>query len=278
MSPTTPSGDTHAPPHLITHLLPLAFAAAALSFAGCGHRLERQRLTVGPGPAAALDRRLPPWLHDLRSRGTCGRGRAVGFRERDPALLADRLDRLRRLAQQAADCEAPFTVHLLTGSRSERVYHTVFDSPLGTEIARDRQVDQMAEEAMAAVAPTLEAATSATDSGAGSDPGAAYRVLADELALLEPGAGIDALVLSDGVTVTAAVDLNRSLDGADLDDLATQVAPAVDLGGRVAVDWPAVGRTADPAAPPGPWLDTLRSLWQRVCESRHAAACSVTTI
>ncbi len=198
--------------------------------------------------------------------------------ERDPALLADRLDRLRHLAQQAADCEAPFTVHLLTGSRSDRIFDTVFDSPLGTEIARDRQVDPMADDAMAVVIPALEAAYGGADDGAGSDPGAAYRVLADELKRLGPDAGIDALVLSDGVTVTATVDLNRSLEGADLDELAAQVAPVVDLGGRVAVDWPAVGHTADPAAPPGPWLDALRALWQRVCETRHAASCTVTTI
>ncbi len=199
--------------------------------------------------------------------------------ERDPELLADRLARVRTVARQAADCEAPFTLHLLTGSRSDRIYQTVFDSPLGTEIARDRQVEAMAEEAMAALTPALEAAASqASDDGAGSDPGAAYRVLTDELAVLGPDADIDALVLSDGVTVTAAVDLNRAIDAAELDQLAAQVAPTVDLGGRVAIAWPAVGRTADPAAPPGPWIDALRSLWQRVCEQRNAASCTVTTI
>lgn len=259
------------------HPLRLAFAAAALSLAGCGQAASTASASPsGSGPAPT------PWTGDCPH----GDGPAVAHvavvelsaSERDPALLADRLARLRHLAQQAADCEAPFTVHLLTGSRSDRVYDTVFDSPLGTEIARDRQVNGMADDAMAAVTPALEAAYGGAVAGAGSDPGAAYRVLADELALLGPNATIEALVLSDGVTVTAAVDLNRSLAGADLDELATQVAPEVDLGGRVAVDWPAVGHTADPAAPPGPWLDTLRSLWQRVCETRHAASCTVTTI
>lgn len=236
-------------------------------------------------PAASATTSADPWTGDCpHADGDSSTTAHVAIvelsaSERDPALLADRLARLRHLAQQAADCEAPFTVHLLSGSRSDRIYDTVFDSPLGTETARDRQVDGMADEAMAAVTPALEAAASAaTDGGAGSDPGAAYRVLADELQRLAPDAGIDALVLSDGVTITAAVDLNQSLDGADLDQLATEVAPAVDLGGRVAIDWPAVGHTADPAAPPGPWLDALRSLWQRVCERRNAASCTVTTI
>ena len=254
-------------------LLPVVLAACGPPSAG-----------TTPGPAPGADAAATePWTGDCPHGDSSTTAHVaiveLSASERDPTLLADRLARLRHLAQQAADCEAPFTVHLLAGSRSDRIYDTVFDSPLGTEIARDRQVDQMADEAMAAVTPALEAAASAApDGGAGSDPGAAYRVLADELAVLGPDAGIDALVLSDGVTVTAAVDLNQSLDGADLDQLATEVAPAVDLGGRVTVDWPAVGHTADPAAPPGPWLDALRSLWQRVCERRNAASCTVTTI
>ncbi len=258
--------------------LALTVVAALTPLTACS-RVPSSGAAPPSGSAAATG---DPWAGDCPH----GDGSAVAHvavvelsaSERDPALLADRLDRLRHLAQQAADCEAPFTVHLLTGSRSDRIYDTVFDSKLGTEIARDRQVNGMADEAMAAVTPVLEAAFGGADDGAGSDPGAAYRVLADELALLGPDAGIDALVLSDGVTVTAAVDLNRSLEGDDLDELATQVAPVVDLDGRVAVDWPAVGHTADPAAPPGPWLDALRSLWQRVCETRHAGSCTVTTI
>ncbi len=260
--------------------LRLAFAAAVLSLAGCGQAASNASASpLGSSPAPA-----PPWTDDCPRPD--GEGSALAHvaivelsaSERDPALLADRLAEVRRLAQQAADCEAPFTVHLLTGSRSDRIYDTVFDSKLGTEIARDRQVDPMADDAMAAVTPALEAAFGGTDEGAGSDPGAAFRVLADELQRRGPDAGIDAVILSDGVTVTAAVDLNHSLEDADLDQLAAQVAPAVDLAGRVAVDWPAVGHTADPAAPPGPWLDALRSLWQRVCETRHAASCTVTTI
>lgn len=259
-----------------------AFPLVPLVLAACG--APSAGTTPGPSPGAE-PAAAEPWTgdcpHDDSSTTAHVAIVELSASERDPALLADRLARLRHLAQQAADCEAPFTVHLLTGSRSDRIYDTVFDSPLGTETARDRQVEVMADEAMAAVTPALEAAAgtgAAPDDGAGSDPGAAYRVLADELARLAPDAGIDALVLSDGVTVTAAVDLNQSLDGADLDQLATEVAPAVDLGGRVAVDWPAVGHTADPAAPPGPWLDALRSLWQRVCERRNAASCTVTTI
>lgn len=267
----------HRPTSSPHPLLRLASVAAVLSLAGCGQAASNASTPPsdsGPAPA--------PWTGDCPHGDSSAVAHVaiveLSASERDPALLADRLDRLRHLAQQAADCEAPFTVHLLAGSRSDRIYDTVFDSPLGTEIARDRQVESMADDAMAAVTPALEAAAGAADGSLGSDPGAAYRVLADELQRLGPDGGVDALVLSDGVTVTAAVDLNRSLDGADLDELATQVAPAVDLGGRVAVDWPAVGHTADPAAPPGPWLDTLRSLWQRVCETRHAAACTVTTI
>lgn len=257
-----------------------AFPLIPLTLVACG----APSAGTTPGPAPGVEpAAAAPWTGDCPHGDSSTTAHVaiveLSASERDPALLADRLARLGRLAQQAADCEAPFTVHLLAGSRSDRIYDTVFDSPLGTETARDRQVDGMADEAMAAVAPALEAAASvATDDGAGSDPGAAYRVLADELARLAPDAAIDALILSDGVTITAAADLNQSLEGADLDRLATEVAPAVDLGGRVAVDWPAVGHTADPAAPPGPWLDALRSLWQRVCERRNAASCTVTTI
>jgi hypothetical protein len=200
--------------------------------------------------------------------------------ERDPAVRAERQTLMGQHARQAADCEAPFAVVVLTMGRADLVYDTLLDSNLGTEVARDLQVEELADAAMADVQVALSDHLShPTEPRLGSDPGAAYRVLAEALERLDPGATIDALVLSDGVTTgTGPVDLNRPLDEAELDHLAELVAPAVDLDERVHVDWPGIGRTADPAPPPSPWVDVLRRLWLQVCEARRAASCTVTTI
>lgn len=197
--------------------------------------------------------------------------------ERSPALIDDRLERVRRRAEVAADCEATFEVALLDGGRTSRLYRSQFSSALNTERARDLQIPTLAGLAMAEIrtklAPVLGQPPPPT-----SDPGIVYRLLADRLAEQGPQARIEALILSDGVTDTPQLDLNRPIPASELPALTTQVAPDVDLGGQVAIEWPDIGRTADATGPPGDWVESLLALWTGVCQSRHAAPpCLVTS-
>ena len=197
--------------------------------------------------------------------------------ERSPALLHDRLGRIERRADQAADCEATFEVVVLDSGRARSIYRNPFSSPLNTEQARDRQVPAMAAKAMSEIQSQLSAMLSQPPS-ATSDPGVVYRLLADRLAQLGPKARIVALVLSDGVTDTPQLDLNRSLPVDEHASLAERLAPPVDLEGRVGIEWPDIGRTADSTGPPGDWVEALLALWTTVCQTRHAAPpCLVTS-
>ena len=195
--------------------------------------------------------------------------------ERSEGVLDARLRLLEQHAGEAADCDATIEVVLLDSGRADVVVSRVFTST-GTEVARDRQVDAKANELVAAVAVELEDVLEDRPVPGQSDPGSAFRVLDDRLARLDPATTIRVLMLSDGVTTTAAVDLNRSLGEDELDELAAVVAPTVDLDGRVHLDWPLVGRTADPIGPPGTWLDRLVELWRLVCRQR-GAQCVVTS-
>jgi len=197
--------------------------------------------------------------------------------ERSEDLLDRRLQLIDGHARQAVDCESRLLVLALDGGRATIVHDDTFVSPLNTERARDNQVPAQARDAVTDVKAAL-AERADRPAPATSDPGASFLALADLLAGLPSGATIDALVLSDGVTSTPDVQLNRRLDDGELDRLAAQVAPRVDLEGRVDITWPDIGRTADPAPPPGDWLRQLRDLWRAVCSSAGAASCTITTV
>lgn len=196
--------------------------------------------------------------------------------ERDEELVGDRLDDLARFAGEAIDCEANLEVLALVDRRVTVLYDHRFDTDLNTERARDLNVAADRDEAMEAVRSALDPLL-AGEASPGSDPGALFRAAEDRLARIGADGDLRLLVLSDGITDTPEVSLNRDLAGERVDELAGRVAPLVDLDGRVHVAWSDVGRTADAVGPPGDWLDTVVTIWRTVCADRGAASCSITS-
>ncbi len=196
--------------------------------------------------------------------------------ELDDGLLADRLVDLERHVGEAIDCDADLEVLLLANSQATTLYEASFDATLGTESARDLELPERQAEAMAEIERAIAAHLADVDAAAGSDPGAVYRAIDNRLVRLSGDAEVRLLVLSDGVTETPAVSLNRPIRPDEVGELAAEVAPPVDLGRRVHVDWPDIGRTADPRGAPGDWLDLLAQVWEQACLDRQAATCLVT--
>lgn len=195
--------------------------------------------------------------------------------ESNTMILEERLRLIGLHASQAADCEADLTVALIVdGSRTQVLFTETLTSELGTEIARDNQISSQVIDILTAITQALDQAIASSDGP--SNPGHAYRFLAEQLARLEPDGTIDALVLSDGIS-TADVNLNRSLASDDLTALAMDIAPQVDLESRVAIDWRGLGQTTDPVGPPAAWLEDLISVWVRACQLRNATSCLHTT-
>lgn len=196
--------------------------------------------------------------------------------ERDEDLIDDRLDDLARFAGEAIDCEANLEVLALVDRRVTVLCDHRYETELNTERARDLNVADDRDEAMAAIRSAL-APLLAGEPSPGSDPGALFRAAEDRLARIGAEGDLRLLVLSDGITDTPEVSLNRDLAGERVDELAGRVAPPVGLDGRVHVAWSDVGRTADGVGPPGEWLDTVVTIWRTVCADRGAASCSITS-
>ncbi len=196
--------------------------------------------------------------------------------ERDQALTSDRLNLIRSHASQAADCDAPFVAVILSDGRAMVILDTELGSELGTETARDLAVPEAAGTVVAEVQASLMEHLQQEPPEV-SDPGVVYRFLDERLARLDTDDRIAVLVMSDGIAINTSVDLNRHLESDEIEELARDVAPLVDLEGRVDIDWHGLGATTDPQGPPGSWLDQLTAVWNLACEMRGAASCIITT-
>ncbi|MFV0523381.1 MAG: hypothetical protein ACK5RL_02665 [Acidimicrobiales bacterium] len=175
----------------------------------------------------------------------------------------------------AADCEGHGRVVLESNGRLEVLISEDLRSSLNTEVARDhevsRTVDRLMTELREQLAPYL------AEPAAGSNPGVLFRYLDERLDWLPAGEGITATVISDGITNTEAVSLNRPIEEAEVPALAEAVAPAVDLEHRVSLEWRELGVSVDAAPPPETYLTSLTAVWRTVCETRGVATCRIST-
>lgn len=196
--------------------------------------------------------------------------------ESSPELIESRLAGISDHARHAVDCEAPFVVAVIVNGRVEVIFDETVTSPLGTETARDLQVVELADGIVDQIRGELKPLIAA-EPPSFSDPGLLFRFLDERQNQLDPGQSIAARVYADGITQTEEVDLNRSLEEADLGELAERVAPGVDLEGEVSIDWRGLGLTTDETGPPASWVGQLSTIWATACTSARTSACNLTT-
>lgn len=245
-------------------------------------RKPRLRRVVLALPALALGCagvQSDQWAGACPDEGNDPAGQVVAISlsdsERAPEMIERRLALVQESIRQAADCEAPFTAILIDDRKVAEIVDVRFASALGTEIARDREVPSLADPVFDEVEAALADQLTENPPSA-SDPGLIFQYLADLEARQGDGLTVRALILSDGITDTPDLTLNRPLDPEEVDDLAAMVAPEVRLHG-VEIDWPGLGATRDPRGAPQDWLDTLKQIWERVCQRATVDACVITT-
>ncbi|MFV0258269.1 MAG: hypothetical protein ACK5PP_07460 [Acidimicrobiales bacterium] len=184
-----------------------------------------------------------------------------------------RLAVVAEVAAEAADCEGVLRVVVEHNGRLEVLIDESLSSSLNTERARDLGIPATVSRIMTALEGNL--APYLAEPAGVSDPGQFFRYLAERLEVIP--SGIEATVLSDGITSTGTVSLNREIEPDEVGALAEAVAPQVDLGGRVNLDWREMGVTVDRSAPPGTYLTRLTEVWRTVCETRIVAECRIST-